>query len=58
MKIVRESPGYLAEQDKKEFEAAKEVLRTGKIPHTGTTGRMIVSKKMFDYRFDVIERGF
>ena len=42
----------------KPFNEAREELRTGKIPHGGITGRMIVSKKMFDNRFEVIERGF
>jgi hypothetical protein len=39
-------------------ESARKEIKQGKGIWTGTAGRMIVSKKKFDYRFDVIEKGF
>jgi hypothetical protein len=48
----------IGESDTKELEYARESIKNGKLPYGGLAGRMIVSKKQFENRFEVIERGF
>lgn len=46
------------EEMKNTVDQIRETIKEGHVPWGGSNGRMIVSKKKFDYRFDVIERGF
>jgi hypothetical protein len=52
---------FIKYYDKENLDVARETMKNGiQIPYSyyGTHNKMIVSKKMFDNRFEIIERGF